>query len=63
MSSSLTQAVRWRLLSVSPATGVAPPSVRRPELRVPSTLEMRTLMDATADTPWELPVLIAATTA
>lgn len=62
MASSLTQAVRWRLLSVSPATGVAPPRVPRPELRVPSTAEMRTLMDATADTPWGLPVLIAATT-
>jgi integrase len=62
MASSLTQAVRWRLLSVSPATGVAPPRVPRPELRVPSTLEMLTLMDAAADTPWGLPVLIAATT-
>jgi integrase len=62
MASSLTQAVRWRLLSVSPATGVAPPRVPRPELRVPSAVEIRTLMDATADTPWGLPVQIAATT-
>ena len=62
MASALTQAVRWRLLSVSPATGVAPPRVPPPELRVPSTVEMRTLVDAAADTPWELPVLIAATT-
>lgn len=62
MASSLTQAVRWRLLSVSPATGVAPPRVPRPELRVPSGAEMRTLIEATAGTPWGLPVLIAATT-
>ena len=29
---------------------------------VPSTDEMRALMDATAGTPWELPVRIAGTT-
>jgi integrase len=62
MAGSLTQAVRWRLLTVSPATGVAPPRVPRPELRVPSTEEIRRLIDATAGKPWELPVLIAATT-
>ena len=42
--------------------GVAPPRVPRPDLRVPSTEEMRTLVDAAAGTPWGLPVLIAATT-
>src|SRR4249919_1371430 len=56
------QAVRWQLLSVSPASGVSPPRVERAELRIPTAAEMRALIDEAATTPYGLPVLLAATT-
>jgi integrase len=61
MTSALRQAVRWQMLSVSPASGVSPPRVERAELRIPTAAEMRVLLDAAAQTPYELPVLLAAT--
>jgi integrase len=62
MASSLKQAVRWQLLATSPALGVAPPRLERPDLRIPDATEMRTIVQAAAHTPFGLPVLLAATT-
>jgi integrase len=62
MASSLKQAVRWQLLATSPAVGVSPPRAVRPNLRIPDATEMRTLLEAAAGTPCELPILLAATT-
>jgi integrase len=62
MASSLKQAVRWQLIASSPAAGVTPPRIERPSLRIPDAAEMRTLVNAAADTPYALPILLAATT-
>jgi integrase len=62
MASSLRQAVKWQLLTANPAEGVTPPSIRRPKLRIPTPDEMRKLVDAAAETDYDLPVLLAATT-
>jgi integrase len=62
MASALGQAVRWTLLAANPAAGVSPPSPGRPELRIPTPDEMRTLVDAAAGTMWGIPVLLAAST-
>jgi integrase len=62
VKSSLGQAVRWTLLTTNPADGVSPPRVKRSKLRIPNPTEMRTLVEAAADTPWALPVLLAAST-
>jgi integrase len=61
-SSALKQAVRWGLLAVNPAAGVSPPAVHKPKLTIPTPEEMRTLVDAAAETDYALPVLLAATT-
>jgi integrase len=62
IASSLKQAVRWQLLAANPAEGVSPPIVRKPRLRIPSSEEMRRLVDAATETDYALPVLLAAMT-
>jgi integrase len=62
MASSLKQAVRWQLLAASPALGVTPPRLERAELRIPDAAEMRTLMEAAGETPFAMPILLAAAT-
>jgi integrase len=60
--SALEQAVRWQLLSTNPAAGVRGPRAARPELRIPDASEMRALVDQARGTPWEIPIMLAATT-
>jgi integrase len=62
MAGALRQAVQWQRIATSPATGASPPRVARPKLRIPDTAEMRMLVDAAAETPYALPILLAATT-
>ena len=61
LSSALSQAVRWQLLSVNPCAAVRPPRADRRPLRVPTTDETRTIVRAASDT-YEVPVLLCATT-
>jgi integrase len=61
-ASALQQAVRWQLLPTSPAAGVSPPRTERGMLRIPTPDETRALVKAAQDTPYGLPVLLAATT-
>jgi integrase len=62
LASALAQAVRWRILAVNPSTGVRPPRDERRELAVPNAAQVRKLLDAAAGGPYELPLLLAATT-
>lgn len=59
---ALAQAVKWQLLPTSPAAGVSPPRASRGTLRIPTATETRTLVTAAQETPYGLPVLLAATT-
>lgn len=62
LSSALRQAVRWQVLVTNPAAGIRPPKVERAALSVPSAQQVRALLESSAGTPFELPLLLAATT-
>jgi integrase len=62
LSSAFTQALRWRLVQVNPVKATSAPTVQPPELRIPTIAEVRVLIDAARETPWEIPTLIAGTT-
>lgn len=62
IAQSLSQAVRWQLLATSPAFGVSPPRAARGALRIPTAEEVRTLVAAAWETPYGLPVFLAAMT-
>jgi integrase len=62
LSSALRQAVRWQLLAVNPADAVRPPRPERAPLRVPTATETRKLLERARATPYEVPLLLAATT-
>jgi integrase len=62
VSSSLRDAIGWQILTTNPAAGVKPPKAERGELHVPTSEQVRTLLDAAADTAYELPLVLSATT-
>jgi integrase len=61
LSSALSQAVRWQLLTVNPCAGVRPPRADRKPLTVPTTEETRAIVRE-ASGVYEIPVLLCATT-
>ncbi|HEX9683831.1 MAG TPA: Arm DNA-binding domain-containing protein [Acidimicrobiales bacterium] len=63
LSSALRHAVAWGLIQVNPATAVRPPKVERRRLDVPSAAEVARLLEAARGSTWEVPLLLAATTA
>jgi integrase len=62
LSVVFAQAVRWQLVAVNPVRATQTPSPEKPELRVPTIVEIRELIDAAVGTPWEVPVLLAGAT-
>ncbi len=50
------------MLAVNPATAVRPPRPERARLTVPTTDEVRRLIAAAESTPYEVPIVLAATT-
>ncbi len=62
LSEALSQAVRWQLIAVNPATAVRPPRIERAELTVPTPDEVRTILSAVEGTWAALPITLAATT-
>lgn len=62
LAQALGQAVRWRLIAVSPAAGVQPPRPRRPHRFVVDPPLLQRVVDAAADGPLETVVAIAAST-
>ena len=62
LTAALSQAVKWRLLATSPATGVKPPRPARVEMQTLTAQEMRQLLQACEQTPLFAPVLLWLTT-
>lgn len=62
LSSALRQAVRWQVMAVNPAAAVRPPRPERAQLTIPTTEESRMMLEASRDTLYEIPLLLAATT-
>jgi integrase len=59
---ALAQAVRWRLLTHSPAEGAQPPRPRRPEPAVIDPALATRILAAVAGTPMKLPCAVALAT-
>jgi integrase len=62
LSSALRQAVEEGLIPTNPVTAVKRPRIRRPELHWPTPVQLTALLDASAGTIWEIPILLSATT-
>ena len=62
VSSVLRQAIEDGLIETNAAQAVRPPKAERPRLKVPTPEELATLIRAARETPWEIPILLAATT-
>jgi integrase len=62
LSSALSQAVRWQMITTNPATAVRPPRIERAELTVPDADQVRAIVKA-AEGQWaHLPILLGAST-
>ena len=62
LSAALTQAVRWQLVSMNPCAALRPPRPERARLQVPTSEQVRTIMDAARGKVYEVPLTLAATT-
>jgi integrase len=62
LGNAMRRAVAWGLVPASPVGVVSPPRAERPKLEVPTPAELLRLIEAARGTPWEIPVLLAATT-
>ena len=62
LSHALSQAVRWGYLAANPAMGAQPPRPKRKELAVVDHPFAERILQAAADTRYELPVAIAIAT-
>ena len=62
LNQAMRQAVAWGLIPANPVAAVPPPKCERPELVVPTAAELLAIIEAAQDTPYEIPVLLAATT-
>ena len=62
LGTALKRAVAWELIQNNPVQAIARPRTEPPNLAVPTTDELLALIEASKQTPWEIPVLVAATT-
>jgi integrase len=62
VGAAFRQAVAWGLIPANPVTATRPPRASRPALEVPNAAGLRRLIDAAVGSPWEVPILLAATT-
>lgn len=62
LSAACAQAMRWQLIPVNPTRATQTPTAPRPDLCIPTVDELMVLIDAAVGTPWEVPILLAATT-
>ena len=62
LSAALTQAVRWQLVSMNPCAALRPPRPERARLQVPTSEQVRTILDAARGKVYEVPLTLAATT-
>jgi integrase len=62
LGSALRQAVADELIAANPVAAVKRPRVQRRELRWPTFAQLGALLEASLDTVWEIPILLAAVT-
>lgn len=62
ISSVFSTAVAGGLVRYNPATAAQGPKVERPDLAVPTSAQVAALMEAAEDTPWAVPIVLAAVT-
>jgi Arc/MetJ family transcription regulator len=62
MSAAFRQAVRWQLVRNNVVRDAEAPRKQPPDLRVPTGAELRAIVEAARGTPFEIAVLLAATT-
>lgn len=62
LSSAFKTAIAWGLVLHNPAQAVKPPKPERSERPVPSPAQLKALIAAAKGTPWEIAVLLSATT-
>lgn len=62
LSSSLRRAMAWGLIPTNPVAAVRPPKIERPELAVPTSAQIVAIINAAKASPWEVPILLSATT-
>jgi site-specific recombinase XerC len=62
LGSALRQAVADGLIAANPVAAVKRPRVQRPEGHWPTSAQLRALLEASRDTVWEVPILLAAVT-
>jgi integrase len=63
MSAAFAQAVKWQLVSANPVRATEAPAKKSPDLHIPSPDELAAIIEAARGTPWEVPILLSATTA
>jgi integrase len=62
LSAALSQAVRWQMLPVNPATAVRPPRIERADVSIPEPKQINTILKAAEGSWTYLPILLAAST-
>ncbi len=62
LGKALKQAIGWGLITTNAAQAIPRPKAEAPQLVIPSKDDLLALIDAAQGTPWEIPIVIAATT-
>jgi len=62
LSSAFRQAMEWGLSTSNPVQAVRPPRQPRPQLVIPTAMDLSALMEGARGTIWEAPVVLAAST-
>lgn len=60
LGSALRQAVEDGLIATNPVSAVKRPRIQRPEPHWPTSAQLRALLEASRETIWEVPILLAA---
>lgn len=59
---ALSDAVKWRIIAVNPASAATPPKTTNPEMQTLQVEEAVALIQVVADTKYHIPVVLALTT-
>lgn len=62
MSAAFRQACRWELIATNPVRDSEAPTREAVELRVPTRAELTRIIEQAKGTPWEIAILLSATT-
>lgn len=62
MSACFQHALRMQIVTINPIRATEAPTRKRPDLRTPTADELRAIIENAKATPWEIPILLSATT-